>query len=143
ESAKRAEVPSYVTETGYVEDIDARVKVGDAQDRRFLVVMNLETGKTTTVDAAFAGEKRAVNWAMPRLPQEGALAVADVRAADNKERWLVAIDSDAGQARVIYALHDDTWEREIGGFGPTALASFGWMPDDKHVWFLSERDGWM
>ena len=21
--------------------------------------------------------------------------------------------------------------------------SFGWLPDQKHVWFLSERDGWM
>ena len=40
------------------------------------------------------------------------------------------------------ALHDDAWVREVGGFGPND-PSFGWMPDQKHVWFLSERDGWM
>ena len=53
ETAKRAEVPNYVTDTGYVEDIAARMKVGDAQDMRLLAVMNVESGKTVTADAAF------------------------------------------------------------------------------------------
>ena len=143
ETAKRAEVPNYVTDTGYTEDIAARVKVGDAQDKRLLVVMNLETGQTATADGAFAGEKRAVNWSMPRLAEDGAIAVGDARADDNKDRWLVSVDPESGKTRVIDALHDDAWVREVGGFGATAQSSFGWMPDNKHLWFLSERDGWM
>src|SRR5205807_5118229 len=115
ETAKRAEVPNYVTTTGYVEDIDARLKVGDAQEKRLLAVMNLESGKTVTAEAAFAGDKRAVNWTMPRISEDGALAVADVRGEDNKDRWLV--DADSGTSRILDALHDDAWVRELGGFG--------------------------
>jgi dipeptidyl aminopeptidase/acylaminoacyl peptidase len=143
DAAKRAEVPNYVTDTGYTEDIPARLKVGDAQDKRMLVVMNIETGQTVAAAASFAGDKRAVNWSMPRLSDDGSVAVADARAADNKDRWLVAVDPDSGKTRVVDALHDDAWVREIGGFGANAQPSFGWMPDSKHVWFLSERDGWM
>ena len=32
--------------------------------------------------------------------------------------------------------------RDVGGPGPNE-PSFGWLPDQKRVWFLSERDGWM
>src|SRR5205823_5775186 len=113
ETAKRAEVPNYVTDTGYTEDIAARVKVGDAQDKRLLVAMNLETGQTATADGAFAGEKRAVNWSMPRLAEDGAIAVGDARADDNKDRWLVSVDPQSGKTRVIDALHDDAWVREV------------------------------
>src|SRR6266849_4505857 len=55
DAAKRPNVPNYVTESSYTEDIPARTFVGDAQDKRTLSVMNLETGKTVTADASFAG----------------------------------------------------------------------------------------
>src|SRR6185436_12354024 len=44
DAAKRPNVPNYVTESSYTEDIPARTFVGDAQDKRMLSVMNLETG---------------------------------------------------------------------------------------------------
>jgi dipeptidyl aminopeptidase/acylaminoacyl peptidase len=153
ESAKRAEVPNYVTQSGYTEDIPGRTKVGDAQDKRMLVVMNLETGKSQPADATFASGRRAapdakpqprdVRWGMPVSNEDGSIAVANVRAADNKDRWLVVVDPETGKTRVIDALHDDAWVREIGGFGPAADSGLGWLADQKHFWFLSERDGWM
>ena len=145
-------MPNYVTESSYTEDIPARTFVGDAQDKRTLAVMNLETGKTSQADAGFAGtvplkpaqdgktQPRAVRWGMPQISDDGALAVAHVRADDNKDRWLVVVDPESGKSRVLDALHDDAWVREVGGFGPND-PSFGWLPDQKHVWFLSERDG--
>ena len=152
DSAKRPNVPNYVTESSYTEDIPARTFVGDAQDKRVLAVMNLETGKTVTpespVDAPDGARaegkpvKRDIRWVMPQLSDEGAIAVAHVRADNNKDRWLVVVDPESGRTRVLDALHDAAWVREIGGPGPTD-PSFGWMPDQKHVWFLSERDGWM
>src|ERR1019366_244772 len=120
--AKRAEVPNYVTGSGYVEPIAGRTMVGDAQDKRLLAVMNLDTGKTV--------------WA------DGATVVASARATNNKDRWLIALDPESGKTRVVDALHDEAWIREVGGFGPFE-SSFGWMPDQHHLWFLSERDGWM
>ncbi len=132
-------VPNYVTESSYTEDIPVRTFVGDAQDKSTLVAMNLETGKTQTVQASFAGS-RDVRWSMPQISDSGALAIADVRARDNKDRWLVAIDPDTGASRVVDNLHDDAWVREIGQFGSNE--SFGFL-DDRTLWFLSERDGWM
>src|SRR5205807_2009513 len=116
DSAKRPNVPNYVTESSYPEDIQARELVGDVQDRRTLAAMNLETGKTVTFDATFesavaapdrgAPAKRDVNWTMPKVSEDGAAAVAHVRAGDNKDRWFVAVDAESGKTRVIDALHD-------------------------------------
>src|SRR5712692_6059089 len=55
DAAKRPNVPNYVTESSYTEDIPARTFVGDAQDKRTLSVMNLDTGKAVTADTSFAG----------------------------------------------------------------------------------------
>jgi dipeptidyl aminopeptidase/acylaminoacyl peptidase len=156
DTAKRPNVPNYVTESSYTEDIPARTFVGDAQDNRFLVAMNLDTGTSVTAEAPDAGAKDtkdakdtkeketkpARRWGMALLSEDGALAVAHVRAANNKDRWLVAVDPETGKVRVLDTLHDDAWVREAGGFGPVD-PSYGLLPDQKHVWFLSERDGWM
>jgi dipeptidyl aminopeptidase/acylaminoacyl peptidase len=151
EVAKRPNVPNYVTESSYTEDIPARTFVGDAQEKRLLAVMNLETGKTQWADAGFAGTvslkpdtttAREVRWGMPEISEDGALVVADVRASDNKDRWLAAVDPESGKTRVLDALHDDAWVREAGG-GGSDERSFGWLPDQHHLWFLAERDGWM
>jgi dipeptidyl aminopeptidase/acylaminoacyl peptidase len=141
DSARRPNVPNYVTESSYTEDIPARTFVGDAQDKRLLAVMNVQTGKTQWADASFAGRREA-RWGMPQLSTTGAIAVSHVRAGDNKDRWLVTVDPESGKTHVLDTLHDDAWVRELGGFGPND-PSFGWMPDQKHLWFLSERDGWM
>ena len=150
--SKRPNVPNYVTESSYTEDIPARTLVGDAQDNRALAVLDLVTGKSVTVDSPVTGVKdtpetketrpAGVRWGMVVLSDAGGLAVAHVRAANNKDRWLVAVDPDSGKIRVLDTLHDDAWVREVGGFGAVD-PSFGLLPDQKHVWFLSERDGWM
>ena len=38
-------VPRYVSEAAFTEDINARTKVGDTQDRRRLAILNLESGE--------------------------------------------------------------------------------------------------
>ena len=160
ETAKRPNVPNYVTESSYTEDIPARMFVGDSQDQRELSVMNLATGKVIAADFKTAASadlggtkdtegakdtkapKRTLRWSMPQLSADGSVAVAHVRSGDNKDRWLLAVDPESGKTRVLDALHDDAWVREVGGPGPDD-PSFGWVPDQKRVWFLSERDGWM
>jgi dipeptidyl aminopeptidase/acylaminoacyl peptidase len=160
--AKNTVVPNYVTETGYTEDIPGRSNVGDTQDRRLLAVLNLKTSKTVWADGSFAppveetektpapdtdtgaqkpGKKaeREIRWAMPSVSEDGKLAVASARSADNKDRWLVTLDPDTGKTKVIDRLHDDAWIREAGLGG----SSVEFLPDNRRVWFLSERDGWM
>jgi dipeptidyl aminopeptidase/acylaminoacyl peptidase len=153
--AKNTIVPNYVTETGYTEDIPARSNVGDTQDRRLLAVLNLQTGKSVWVDASFAppvteAEKpagssskaeREIRWSTPVISADGKHTVAAATSADNKDRWFVTIDAETGKTRVIDVLHDDAWIRESGGGFGSATLQF--LPDNKRVWFLSERDGWM
>jgi dipeptidyl aminopeptidase/acylaminoacyl peptidase len=84
---------------------------------------------------------REVRWSMPDISDDGKLAVASARSADNKDRWYVAVDAETGKTRVVDTLHDDAWIREAGGgFGASSVQ---FLPDNKRVWFLSERDGWM
>src|SRR6476469_4043876 len=102
DAARRPNVPNYVTESSYTEDIPARTFVGDAQDMRTLSVMNIATGKTVNAEAPVdppegegqdgARRKRTVRWGMPQISDDGSLVVAHVRADDNKDRWLLAVD---------------------------------------------------
>jgi dipeptidyl aminopeptidase/acylaminoacyl peptidase len=158
--AKAAEVPSYVTESAYTENIPARAFVGDAQDLRRLAILNLKAGASVWADASFAGKRRVpdaqpgaggatkeadreVRWSTPIFSKNGRFAVAVVRAADFKDRWIVRVDPESGKSQVLDAIHDDAWVLDGGrGFGGGS-GGIGWMPDERRVWFLSERDGWM
>jgi dipeptidyl aminopeptidase/acylaminoacyl peptidase len=148
--AKNAVVPSYVTESGYTEDISSRSKVGDVQGRQRLAMLNLKTRTSVWADASFAGttkvqgkdEPRELRWSTPMVSPDGRLVVASARSGDFEDRWIVALDPESGKARVIDALHDDAWIREGGG-GPFGGGGMGWMPDGHSLWFLSERDGYM
>src|SRR5262245_10583760 len=160
-NARNVIVPNYVNETGYTEDIPGRTAVGDSQNRTLLATLNLKTGKTVWADGSFAPpiddkdtkdtkdakdtkEKKAereIRWSMPDVSDDGKLAVAGARSADNKDRWYVVVDPESGKTHVVDTLHDDAWIREAGrGFGPSSVE---FLPDNKRVWFLSERDGWM
>jgi dipeptidyl aminopeptidase/acylaminoacyl peptidase len=161
-ASKPTIVPNYVTETGYTENIPARTNVGDAQDRRLLAVLNLKTGKTVWADGSFAppvienetpaappptppdakpGRKaeREIRWNMPVVSDDGKQVVAGARSVDNKDRWFVALDPESGKTRVIDTLHDEAWIREASLSGGTLQ----FLPDNRRVAFLSERDGWM
>jgi dipeptidyl aminopeptidase/acylaminoacyl peptidase len=46
------------------------------------------------------------------------------------------LDAATGKTRVLATVHDDAW---IDGPGAGTL---GWLPDNAHVYFESERDGW-
>ena len=132
--ARNAVVANYVTESGYAEDISGRGLVGDAQERRSLAILNLETGTSVRADAGVA---RDVRWSMPAVSDDGTYVVAGVRSTDNKDRWLVTVDPESGKTRAVDALHDDAWIREAGG------GSVQFLKDGRRIWFLSERDGWM
>ena len=77
---------------------------------------------------------------MPVVSADGRQVVAAARSADNKDRWIVTLDPETGKTRVIDALKDEAWVREAGPAGASALE---FLPDNRRISFLSERDGWM
>lgn len=153
EGAKPTIVPNYVTQSSYVEDIASRTLVGDVQGQRKVAILNLKTGKTVWPDAAFAGKQkgrtpakeakdakpakeidREIDWSMPQVSADGRYVVAWVQAADNKDRWIVAVDPETGKTRVLDWLHDDAWINQSG--------TGGFLPDNRTLYFTSEADGW-
>ena len=145
--AKNTIVPNYVTESAYTEDIPSRPKVGDAQGRARMAVIEVETGEARWVEHGqqVEGEKKE-GQGQPRereaqlsglqWSEEGDRAVLFARSADNKDRWLLALDPASGKTRVLDRLHDDAW---VDGPGASTL---GWLGDQRTVYFQSERDGY-
>jgi dipeptidyl aminopeptidase/acylaminoacyl peptidase len=155
--SRSAQVPRFVSESSFTEDIPARTFVGDAQDRRRIAALNLESGEATWVGLGGASDpiaipkppfgdeprpaskpdpapKRDIRFGNLQLSPDGRLAVTSIRAADNTERWLAAIDPATGKTTVLDHIKDEAWVRDGGQ---------GWLPDSKRVWFLAEHDGWM
>ena len=170
--AKAPVVPKYVTESGYTEDVETRTNVGDTQERRLLAILNTKTGKSVWADGSFAPpvaeaeqkeaeqqeagksgagqkgaktpppdgrERREIRWSMPVVSDDGRYVVAAARSGDNKERWLVTVDPETGKTAVVDHLKDEAWVREAA-FGGGSLE---FLPDNRRIAFLSERDGWM
>jgi dipeptidyl aminopeptidase/acylaminoacyl peptidase len=78
---------------------------------------------------------RDVNLSTPIWSEDGAKAVLMARAADNKDRWVLALDPATGKTRAVDHEHDDAWIDGPGAF------TLGWLPDSKRIFFQSERTG--
>jgi dipeptidyl aminopeptidase/acylaminoacyl peptidase len=68
---------------------------------------------------------------------DGTKAVLPVRAADNKDTWLLALDPATGNGRVISHDHDPAWVHWLNA------GWAGFVPNSSTVWFISERSGWL
>jgi dipeptidyl aminopeptidase/acylaminoacyl peptidase len=80
--------------------------------------------------------ERDVQLSQPIWSEDGIKAVLMARAADNKDRWILALDPATGKTRVIDNEHDDAWIDGPGAF------TLGWMKDNQSIFFQSERTGY-
>jgi dipeptidyl aminopeptidase/acylaminoacyl peptidase len=80
-------------------------------------------------------QDRDVQLFQPVWSEDGAKAVLQARAGDNKDRWILALDEATGKTRVLAHDHDDAW---VDGPGSFAL---GWMKNGRDIYFQSERSG--
>jgi dipeptidyl aminopeptidase/acylaminoacyl peptidase len=153
-TAKNTVVPSFVTESGYAEEAPGRPNVGDAQSTMRMAVLDAVTGELKWVDhgqrrepgppsadaappkPAPASQDRDIRLSQPVWSEDGARAVMMGRAADNKDRWIFALDPATGKARALANIHDDAW---VGGPGANTL---DWMKNGREVYFQSERTGY-
>ena len=56
-----------------------------------------------------------------------------LRAVDNKDRWIVEVQAE-NALQLRHRLTDPAWIN--WGFN-----EFGWLPDNRTLWYLSEEDG--
>ena len=163
-ASKRTIVPSFVTQSGFTEDLPARTKVGDpSTEYEFWVydiamdtMRQVSTKKLPGIgdkpdylkdypkqDTAWKKDKvRPVIVHGPSWSEDGRNAVVVVRSLDNKDRWIMAFDPDSLSFKPLDRQRDEAW---VGGPGvggyPQSAGELGWI-DNSTIYFLSETDGY-
>ena len=66
--------------------------------------------------------------------RDGANAAVQLRATDNKDRWLASVDLGKGTLLAQHRLHDDAWIN-------WNFNEFGWEHDGRTLWYVSEESG--
>jgi len=127
-------VPNYVTESGYTEEVKGRTNVGDLQERTRVAILDAVTGEVQWDDPG-TGDKQ-VNLDLPLFNEQGNRAVMVVRSVDNKDRWIQLLDTASAKTTTLFHEHDDAW---LDGPGYDTL---GWLKNGDEIYFESERDGW-
>lgn len=164
--AKTTVVPSYVTESGFTEDLPARTKVGAPLASFELYVYDI------TRDTIQAVSLRTVPGIMDKIMVAGTApakpdtnkkavqrsvfispvlwspeatnrhAVMVLRAQDNKDRWIVQLDPATRTIKPVDRQHDDAW---VGGPNigfANNPGTLGFLADGQTVYFQSEADGY-
>ncbi|MDE2257222.1 MAG: S9 family peptidase [Xanthomonadaceae bacterium] len=80
-------------------------------------------------------KSRALEIAGIAFARDGARAAVQLRAIDNKDRWLVTLDPSDPQPALQERLHDDAWIN-------WNFNEFGWENDSRTLWYVSEESGY-
>lgn len=154
-------VLDYVTESGYAETETARPKVGAPGGSFALYVQDLARDTTYEVDLAqlpgaydvppfrpdsladadSSKRKRDLYAFGPFWNGDGSAAVVEVRARDNKDRWLARLDPATGDLTVLDRQHDDAWIAGPGISWFGGASTEGWLPGGEKFYFQSEKSG--
>jgi dipeptidyl aminopeptidase/acylaminoacyl peptidase len=158
---KRAEVPDYTDASGYTTNLNTRSKVGDQPQTIELAVYNFakDTVIFVTTDnlpgikdlpdfvkdypeKTWEEKLRKLTLAAPVFSNDGKNAVVNIRSNDNKDRWITLLDLESATLTSIDRQRDEAWIAGPGigwGFGG---GTFGWLPDNRHIYFQSEESGY-
>lgn len=157
-----SEMPVWVEGTGYVKMQNARPKVGSPEDTFKSFVYDVKKDTVYTIDlsklsgikdtpkyfenyperdSSLMNQMRQVVMHAPHFSPNKNYAVADVRAYDNKDRWLIQINLQDGTFTEIDRQHDDAW---VGGPGISGwnfwVGPIGWL-NENTLWYQSEKTG--
>ncbi|MEO5825795.1 MAG: prolyl oligopeptidase family serine peptidase [Gemmatimonadales bacterium] len=135
--ARATQVPSYVTASGYTEDIPSRTKVGDGQGRLRLGLVELATGKLTWLHLPLADSSgTGIGASVIGWNDAGNAALLNVGSSDNTTRVLARLDVATGVVTPLLQSVDSAW---VGG--PCGGCA-GWLPGNRGIWAVSEADGY-
>lgn len=161
------EVPDYVTESGYINNLNARPKVGSPEPDYDMGIYNLKKDTVyyidpkqipgiydkplflkdylppdSTFDARYK-TPRKVMYLEPVFNKNGDRAMVVIRSQDNKDRWIMLLNLSEGKLDLIDRQHDEAWISGPGiGIWNYEKGNVGWLRDDFTVWFQSEESGY-
>lgn len=155
---KNTIVPSYVTTSGYTEELNTRPKVGGPlpsaesyiYDLRRDTVYRVRTEQVPGIKdlpdylkdypAQLEAQKkknadRGIDLSAPYWNTAGTMAVIVAASHDNKDLWILKLDAATGGLTAIDRQRDEAW---VGGPGVGSLA---WL-DNEQVYYRSEASGY-
>ena len=164
DAGQAGKMPKYITESGYEEFDEVRTRVGrGAPLAHTLWLIDIAAAKATELkfdtlpgidaDPLAALRKAAKQDALKghravRIETDGdgnspAIQWSDdgrnvavlIRAIDNKDRWLATVDLAGTTLQSRHRLTDPAWIN-------WNFNDFGWLPDGKTLWYLSEASGY-
>ena len=133
-SPRQAEVPQFVTTTGYVENLRPRTKVGDVVNRQRVLWISLPSGRATPLKV-FGADSLGGNVALAGWNDDGSRAALFAFTADHKTRLLQSVRSDTAVFTTVETLRDTAW---VGG--PCSSCA-GWYDAGRRLWYVSEKTG--
>ena len=161
DAGRAGKMPTYVTESGYEEFEDVRTRVGrnDPLPHTLWLVgaadgsvreLKFDPLPGIAVDPLAALRKTAGKEPLKglrplqigggrgdagvRWSQDGRHAAVMLRAVDNKDRWIASVDLANARLQPRHRLTDPAWIN-------WNFNDFGWLPDNRTLWFLSEESG--
>ena len=161
ERGQLGKMPKYVTESGYEEFEDVRTRVGRNLPRAqafWLVDVRDGSRRELKPDALpgiaddplaklrKAAGKDPLKGNRPLRVEEDAdngirwsadsrLLALMLHSVDNKDRWLATVEPAAATLQSRHRLSDAAWIN-------WDYNDFGWLPDQRTLWLLSEESGW-
>lgn len=159
---KATSVEQFITNDGYTKHQLAREKVSDQEPNQKMGLYHFKKDSLFWLDfshlteirlkPAYLREKdtsrlymkdRSIFIHAVKFAQTNALALCDVRSADNKDRWIVLIDLEKASVKEIEHQHDEAW---IGGPGISSwnesTGNMDWILDGQSFYFQSEETGY-
>ena len=165
DTGRIGKMPKYVTESGYeeVEDVHTRVghnlpiaqnlklvdlANGSVHDLSYASLPGISTDPLAAMRQAqkldaLKGERdvRVINegdngaGATIHWSADGNNVAVMLRAIDNKDRWIVTVDLPGAKLKPVHRLTDPAWIN-------WNFNDFGWLPDGRTLWYLSEESGY-
>jgi dipeptidyl aminopeptidase/acylaminoacyl peptidase len=158
-SDKETEFMQFISADGQAAAVKARPKVSDNDPTHKLGVVDLTKDSCYYVDfSQLTNLRKKPNYLKDDKSYEKDRAfvmhslkfntstknaIFDIRAYDNKDRWIVLLELSTGQLNELDRQHDEAW---IGGPGISswnmAEGTLGWLKDNKTIYFQSEESGY-
>jgi dipeptidyl aminopeptidase/acylaminoacyl peptidase len=156
---ERTHIENHITENGYTKSTNARSKVGAKNPNHELYIMNLETKKIILInidslpniydkpkflnDNSKADKSREVVYTDAWISNENNNCIVEIKAYDNKTRWIVNVDFNTGKLNVNNQQQNDAW---IGGPGISSwnmvAGNIGWLKDGNTFFYQDEKSGY-
>ncbi|WP_186757936.1 S9 family peptidase [Echinicola salinicaeni] len=160
EKRKNTFVPDFTDVSGYTTELNTRPKVGTEPTQAKMVIYNIKKDTAYTVntdnlpgitdlpdyvsdypDKEWKEEIRPVIPANP-IFSDDSQAVINIRSSDNKDRWIALVDLESGELKSLDRQRDEAWIAGPGIGYSFGGGTFGWLPDNEHIYFQSEESGY-